>query len=171
MEKIISYCKMYNHILHELVCKHDIDIDDWIPISNNNSVNGLLLNNVYGNDSYGVDYRGERALVKLFETDNKEYFSAFWVGIDTNYKDSLDTYPIYSIDLDDNIAFGSVGNFKNYMECILERVSTLEPHNKKLNAILLLAKQDLCKFSSKCINKGLYSVMYTNNLKQPKRLT
>ena len=95
---------------------------------------------------------------KLF-TGTHDYFPAFWIGEDKNYKDKLDTYPIYIIDIDVEEPIETDGNFRSYMSTLLIQALKLEPNNK----ILHKAKGDLHQFSLKCINKGPYTISHMNS--------
>lgn len=169
MEKIREYYRKYHTVLHELFYAYDIEMDHMgniAPLSVTDSIDESVLNYLdLTTSSYGVDYRGNKSLVKLFDTGDEEYFPAFWVGNDIDYEHNIDSYPIYVIDLSDNIAFGTSGNFRMYMENIINYALTLEPHNKELNEILYMAKHDLYKFSIHCINKSLYNVKYVDKKK------
>ena len=108
------------------------------------------------NDYYGCDFTGRQQMIMLFFTGSSDYFPGIWVGND-NYKNNLDEYPIYVLDLSSENDAEFIGNFREYMTYGLTNFIKNNPKHKRIK-LANKALKDLEVFSTKCINKGKYVI-------------
>lgn len=105
-------------------------------------------------DYYGIDFSGKQRVLSLFFTGQSNYFPGIWIGNEKELKNytNIDEYPVYIFDLSNDKNFlEPIGNFRNYIELIVQNVSSKD-YEEISDSIL----KDLQKFSTKTINKRNY---------------
>jgi len=105
-----------------------------------------------------LDFTKEQRLIEMFFSGNSSYFPGIWIGNDD--MERLDEMPIYIIDLDDLQTNESeiVGNFRNYIEQLLNgflNIYTIDDEYYKTAHLLL---EQVKEFSSNTIDKGVYKL-------------
>ena len=111
-------------------------------------------------DDYGVNFSKKQRVFELFFTGSSDYFPAIWIG-DEN-EELLDQLPIYIFDLscstdpDEIIHFKPEGNFRTYIEIILNFFIENYDKDDEYMKTALWMKEEIKKFSTNCIVKGNY---------------
>lgn len=135
--------------------------DLWQKISSmnlhTNPCMDIYLDIIDEDDFYGVNFTGKQKVYILFFTGSSDYFPAIWIG--ENDENKLDEMPIYILDLSsDNDTFECKGNFRNYIETILnDFIITYKKDDEYMKDAKFL-QEEVKKFSNHTFNKNNYKL-------------
>ena len=90
------------------------------------------------------------------DTGCSDYFPAIWIGKDN--EEQIDQMPVYIIDLSNNDATYEkpIGNFRNYIEKILNDFIAVYNKQDEYMEDAILYKKQIKMFSTNVIDKGNY---------------
>lgn len=137
-----------------------LDGDLWQKISalecSNLTCMDISLDLIDESDYYGVDFSNEKKVYMLFFTGSSDYFPGIWLG---NFNiEFLDSIPIYIFDLSDldNNKSEPIGNFRFYIETLLDNFLNQYKQDDEYTKTAFLIKEKIKNFSPLTIDKGDY---------------
>jgi hypothetical protein len=113
-------------------------------------------------DNYGVDFSGDQKVYEIFFTGTSDYFPAIWSGTDD--EEIIDQMPVYIFDLSnsDRSVEKPIGNFRNYIEHILNNFLDVYKIQDEYMKDAIMYKKQIQVFSTNVINKGNYYLKINN---------
>jgi hypothetical protein len=110
-----------------------------------------------------LDFTEEQKIIMLFFSGDSSYFPGIWIGNDE--LELLDCMPIYIIDIDDSQSDESeiVGNFRSYIEQLLNGFLNIYNIDDEYCKTAHLLLEKVKEFSSNMIDKGVYKLKAKDN--------
>lgn len=122
-------------------------------------------------DELGVNFTGDKKVIQFFFLGTSSHFPCIWIGNDDEEK--IDEMPVYHLDFEEENSFESFGNFRNFMEEVIDTFIESCKDNKNIFPEdsdkeeyikeALEVRELLKKLSTNVIDKGDY-IMIINDL-------